>query len=487
MSLKTRFITFAVLLVGLIVVGSGITTDFFMKLLLNKEIRRGQSNLLNSFRNICEEAIATKNDFLLYTYALSLNKTVPGLAYAVFVDPKRKLTLGQNETFNKLFPNITAAQKDVKKDDPVVNYYVDHRGEQIVEIASKVISGGQMVGVARIGMMRKVVNENLAGAMNDIKRIIGGVAIGAFVVGVFGAWVQAKQLIVPISSLVECAKAIGQGNLDTRIDFNRGDEIGTLAKEFNEMAIKLKELDQLKDDFVSSVSHELRSPLSAISGYVELLSSKPLEQIMPEKRSKAFGIIRESTLRLAKFINDILDMAKIKAGRIDLHKQAFDVRAAIEELFGLFMPLFEKKRIEAKVDVPITLAPVLADGEKIKQVLTNLISNAIKFTPENGKIAIVAKEVERLVAISVSDTGIGIPKEYHHEIFERFKQVRGPREKAISAKGTGLGLAIAKGIVEAHSGKIWVESEPDKGSVFHFTLPRTAATYTHATTRLFGS
>jgi signal transduction histidine kinase len=300
------------------------------------------------------------------------------------------------------------------------------------------------------------------------------VALMSFAFGLLGALWMASQLSRPIALLAQGAKSLGDGNLDTRIEFKRNDEIGLLAEEFNTMALKLKELDQLKDDFVSSVSHELRSPLSAIAGYVELLMSKPIEQITTEKRNKAFNIIQESTTRLTQFINDILDLAKIKSGRVEIRRTSFNVKQAADEVFGLYAPLFDKKRLHSYVYVTANIAPVPADEEKVKQVITNLVSNAIKFTPEEGAISISCQETDHDITVSISDTGIGIPADYLSQVFERFKQVPGGREKMGGVKGTGLGLAIAKGIIESHGGKIWAESEIGKGSTFRFTLPKTA-------------
>jgi two-component system sensor histidine kinase GlrK len=301
------------------------------------------------------------------------------------------------------------------------------------------------------------------------------VSAAALAAGIMVSIILAGYVTRPVKMLAEGAKALGDGNLDTQIAFEREDELGLLAKEFNIMAVKLKELDQLKDDFVSSVSHELRSPLSAIAGYVELLTSRPLEEIKPEKRTKAFGIIQESTGRLTTFINDILDLAKLKAGRVEIRKSPVNVRKTAEDILNLFAPLFDKKKLTGKLEVPEDIPVVALDEEKIKQVITNLVSNAYKFTPEGGSITFHGEYDDDKITISVIDTGIGIPKEHAGQLFERFKQVPGTREKIGGPKGTGLGLAIAKGIVEAHGGKIWVESEIGQGSSFRFFLPRAAA------------
>jgi signal transduction histidine kinase len=289
------------------------------------------------------------------------------------------------------------------------------------------------------------------------------------------AFFLSSNITRPIAHLTEGAKAIGDGALDTQIPVESSDELGFLAQEFNLMAVKLKELDQLKDDFVSSVSHELRSPLSAIAGYVELLRSKPIQEILPEKREKAFEIIQLSTERLTHFINDILDLAKLKAGHVEIRPRSLNIKEMADGLESLFHPLLEKKRIEFTVDVPGNVPVIAADEEKIRQVLTNLVSNALKFTPDGGKIGISARNQTEFVQVSVSDSGPGIPEEAREAVFEKFKQIKSAMPFAGGQKGTGLGLAIARGNVEAHGGRIWIESAVGKGSVFHFTLPNRPA------------
>jgi two-component system sensor histidine kinase GlrK len=347
-------------------------------------------------------------------------------------------------------------------------------GEPVIDWAVGVELQGQDKGIAHVGFHKsqvdRLIREKTAKAQVMIL-IVSAVALG---MGVFVSIVLAGYVTRPVKLLAEGAKALGDGNLDTQIHFEREDELGLLAKEFNVMAVKLKELDQLKDDFVSSVSHELRSPLSAIAGYVELLMSRPLEEIKPEKRAKAFGIIQESTGRLTTFINDILDLAKLKAGRVEIRKSPVNIRKTAEDILNLYQPLFEKKKLTGKMEVPEDVPVVSLDEEKIKQVITNLISNAFKFTPEGGSITIRGEFDDEKIVMSVVDSGIGIPKDFVGQLFERFKQVPGTREKIGGPKGTGLGLAIAKGIVEAHGGKIWAESEIGKGSSFRFWVPRRA-------------
>jgi signal transduction histidine kinase len=475
--LRTRLSLFTILIMTLVVAGTSASTVYFLRKLLFAEQRINQKTFLDNFRKVCEEARITNDDVLLFNYINSLTKTVPGLVYASFVDTDRQLIIGRTEAFSQIFPDIAQAAALPATPDGV-SLYETFAKERVEDLATDVVVEGTSYGVARVGILQAVVEDSVASKTQRIQRIVYMVSGAAFFFGILASLWMAAQLTRPIHLLAEGAKSLGDGNLDTQIDIKRSDEIGVLASEFNIMAVKLKELDQLKDDFVSSVSHELRSPLSAISGYVELLTSKPLEQIVPEKRQKAFNIIQESTSRLTQFINDILDVAKLKSGRVEIRKSPFNIKHASEEIFGLFAPLFDKKKIQSFVYIDASVPVIPADEEKLKQVITNLVSNALKFTPEGGAISIsVQDDGEKLIA-SVSDTGIGIPKEYLGTIFERFKQVPGTREKIGGPKGTGLGLAIAKGVVEAHGGKIWAESEPGKGSTFRFTLPKVVSSET---------
>ncbi|HOW27877.1 MAG TPA: HAMP domain-containing sensor histidine kinase [Elusimicrobiota bacterium] len=492
MKLKTRLSLFTILMMTFVILGTSISTVYFLRLMLFDEIRNTQKNVLNNFRKVCEEALLTHDDVLLLNYINSLKKTVPGLVYAVFVDIDRQLVVGgrSDDAFSQIFPSFEQAKILNNAEDKVeLNTYRTHENAEVLDVATRVVLDGQPYGVARVGILQAVIEASVQERTRQVQRIVLLVSGVAFTVGILIALFMAGQITQPIHLLAQGAKSIGDGNLDTQIDIQRDDEIGLLANEFNIMAVKLKELDQLKDDFVSSVSHELRSPLSAISGYVELLTTKPLEQIAVEKRTKAFNIIQESTSRLTQFINDILDVAKIKSGRVEIRKGPFNVKQAGEDLLALFAPLFDKKKIQSFSYIKDSIPIVQADEEKVKQVITNLISNAYKFTPEGGAISISANEDNAgNVVISVSDTGIGIPKDYLSQVFERFKQVPGAREKIGGPKGTGLGLAIAKGIVESHGGKIWVESEMGKGSTFRFTLPKASSTSGKETSaaKLFG-
>lgn len=477
MKLRTRFILFSVFLTAIILVGASFSTLHFLKALVLEEISSSQATLVENLRKVCEESQISKDDILAYNYINSLQKTVRGVAYAAFVDTQRNLILGKNDELLSALGGENSVLDDAgglhTGSDPKE---VRSGGKTILNYTSDVKVASSKVGTVYLGFYQDKIEENIQQSIRQITTIILYVSAGAFLIGAVMSLIFAIQLTRPITKLMEGAQAIGEGNLDTQLDIKRKDEIGLLAEEFNTMAVKLKELDQLKDSFVSSVSHELRSPLTAISGYVELLTMKPFSELNPEKVTKALNIIQESTTRLTHFVNDILDVAKIKAGKMEIHKTGFDVKATSESVMGLFAPLFDKKKIAGRVLIGEGVPTVPADGEKVRQVITNLLSNAYKFTPEGGSITLSAQRNDSVVTVAVQDTGIGIPKQHQHMIFGRFQQVPGQKEKLSGPKGTGLGLAIAKGIVEAHGGQIGFQSEEGKGTTFYFTLPIQAET-----------
>ena len=221
-----------------------------------------------------------------------------------------------------------------------------------------------------------------------------------------------------------------------------------------------------KSEFLASMSHELRSPLNTIMGYTQLLAEETAGPLT-EKQRRFIGHIGKDSQHLLNLINDILDLSKIEAGHIELHKEFCDLQSLLTDALGMAQPLAVERGVRLEHEAQLE-AEVWGDPLRTKQVLLNLLSNAVKFTPAGGKVTVLTGEQGDQVAITVADTGIGIPPEQHAAIFDRFHQVgsttRGVRE------GTGLGLAITKTLVEQMGGRIWVESEVGQGSRFTFTL-----------------
>jgi signal transduction histidine kinase len=305
----------------------------------------------------------------------------------------------------------------------------------------------------------------------------------------------ARRVVRPLHTLQRGVERIGKGDLDFRLQIATGDEIQTLAEEFNKMAAalrdayanledkvrertqelmianeRLKELDKLKSLFLSNVSHELRTPLTAIGGLVDNMIDG-LTGPLNGKQTRYMTGIKDSTERLARLIRDLLDLSVIETGKSELKPARFSLRSLIHEVVETLKPLAMEKRISVEIARTNGDATAWADRDKITQVLTNLIVNAVKFSPAGGslKLGMAPANDGGLLEVSVSDTGPGIPPDEVERIFHEFYQISQPgREKTL---GVGLGLAISKKLVEMHGGKIRVESVPGEGSTFFFTLP----------------
>ena len=246
-------------------------------------------------------------------------------------------------------------------------------------------------------------------------------------------------------------------------------EIQEKSRQLETANERLKELDCLKSDFVSNVSHELRTPLTAIKGAVDLLL-REVPGSLTENQAHYLSRVRSNTQHLAGLINDVLDLSKIEEGKIQLDAGRVSLGGLLQEVMETVKPMAAEKPVLLEVDVPEPSALVWADRDKITQVLMNLIGNAIKFTPSDGRIGVsTANDRRGWVRVSIRDAGPGIPASEQEKIFEKFYQVT--QDGGPKPKGTGLGLAISKALVELHGGRIWVESEQGRGSTFSFTLP----------------
>ena len=350
-------------------------------------------------------------------------------------------------------------------------------------------------------------DENIESIIHDLKRrrvLFFTLIMLDFLITIVVILVLANKFTDPIISLSNMAKEIGEGQWGKEIDISSQDEIGQLARALNHMSqslmdrenqIKkaqeelkkrdevlvktnqeLERLNQLKSDFLSTVSHELKTPLTAIKGYVSLMKNKKIGPVN-EQQLKCLTIADGRVDHLNDLISDLLDLSKIEANQYAIKTRAEDLSSVIQNTISSLKPIFENKDLHLSVHVPDNLPGVQMDAPKINQVLTNLLSNAIKFTPSGGEIEVRVHPIvphtgecrEDYVQIDISDTGIGIAPDQMDKIFEKFYQV--DHSPTREYDGTGLGLPIAKEIVSRHGGKIWVKKRKGKGCTFSFTLP----------------
>jgi signal transduction histidine kinase len=241
-----------------------------------------------------------------------------------------------------------------------------------------------------------------------------------------------------------------------------------LFREIEDKSLQLEIANKHKSEFLANMSHELRTPLNAIIGFSEVLHDRMFGEIN-DKQAEYLNDIHSSGEHLLSLINDILDLSKIEAGRMELELSRFDVAGALENSMTLIRERASRNNIALALECDDEVGEWTADERKFKQIMLNLLSNAVKFTPQGGSISVRARRGNSSVEIAVTDTGIGIKPEDQQLVFEEFRQAGGDHLK--KSEGTGLGLALTRRFVELHKGKISLQSEIGKGSTFTFTLP----------------
>jgi signal transduction histidine kinase len=239
-------------------------------------------------------------------------------------------------------------------------------------------------------------------------------------------------------------------------------------KELNEANAKLRELSELKEEFLALTTHDLRSPLTVISGVISFFTSGRLGELSPEQKNMV-SMMERNTQSLIELVNDLLDASKLESGTMRLDIASIELRALFDELHEAMEPLAREKEISLKEKLAPALPPVEADRTKLRRILVNLLSNALKFTPKRGEVEVRAGLEGDRVRIVVADTGVGIAPEDVKRLFDKYEQARSRATRG--EKGTGLGLYITRQLVELHGGEIEVRSELGRGSTFSFTLP----------------
>lgn len=395
----------------------------------------------------------------------------------------------------------------------------------LASVIAPLIALGELI-YRRVGTELKVLLGDASfvqPVMTQLSNLIFFVTVIALILAAGIGILLATSISNPLAHLMKVIRELEKGNLDARSYLISNDEIGVLSQSFDRMAQeieknrseledlnrnlefrvtektqnltrayerlqlsnqnlavanreleeankKLKELDQLKSDFISIVSHELRTPLTSIKAFAELIIMKPGMALA--RQQKLLGVINSETDRLARLINDILDLTKIEAGKLSWHITELSVDEVIRSSIATMQSLADNKSIPVSLQIEPRLPVLVGDRDRLVQVLTNVLSNSIKFTPQGGKIEVTARLVQTpkpQIVVSVSDTGVGIPEEDLEMIFEKFQ--RSGDVLTNNTEGTGLGLTISRQIVEYHGGRIWVESTLGKGSTFTFTLP----------------
>ncbi len=330
-----------------------------------------------------------------------------------------------------------------------------------IEVGGRTV--GWLVSATALSLFNPLEQEFLRSVQRSI--LVAALAAGTIALLLGGLFL--RQVIAPLRRLDEAARRLAHGDLSQRVPVHARDELGRLAETFNEMAARLQRSEELRRRMIQDIAHELRTPLTVIQGNLQAI----LDGVF-EPTPETIASIHEESLLLSRLIHDLRELSLAEAGELPLHKQRVDLREVVRRAATAVQPRLEAKGVELRLELPEEPLPAEIDPQRIRQVLLNLLSNAERYTPEGGRIALRAERRGGEIRVSVSDSGPGIPPEDLPYVFERFW--RGDKARTRSSGGTGLGLAIAKQLVEAHGGKIEVESAPGRGATFMFTLPLAA-------------
>jgi len=474
MNLRLKFTLSVLIPLSLIIFSEAYAIFSAQKSYLNLQFEGERERAFQTFYRSCEEALKSNDEQQVDSI---INSIVPihnpAVVYAAFVSNYKKTFTARDDNSNIASAFLERAKRSYSA---ITETFESLTGERIYEYSSPINSvNDKYLGTLVIGFSQDYTDLKVSEGVSVISRKIKVVALIAFLFAVLGANVMAITLVKPIKLLAEAAKKIGDGEKDVEVDISSGDEIGSLARTFNDMAIKVKEADSMKDSFVSSVSHELRSPLAAIDGYCDLLIDGVTQDYPKEQQLRGLKVIKDAALRLTNFINNILDLAKMRAGKFEMKAAQVNIGDVIREIVLLFESLAFSHKKNLKCEIADGLPQVTADIEKMKQVITNILGNALKFTQEGDSITLSAALSQsygpEYIEVWIADTGVGLTKADAEKVFEKFYQVKEGEFK--KPKGTGLGLSIVWEIIRLHNGRIWAEGELGKGSVFKFVLPVT--------------
>jgi len=444
MKLKTKF---SIGILSLLTVSIGMVSAIpvlTQQRVLKKEIRQHHFQLLEGLARVSEESLYESN-----------------LVFSNFVETLRK-ERGFREAFFVDRNDIIRFHSDEQRIDmPLKNHDPNN------DFVAPILFTGKPVGFAHLVISQESINQFLKESLHENLKRVGLTTLVVLAFAWGAAIIFARRMVKPIEHIIRGMKRVSKGRLEPIHFPPRKDELGWMGREINLTIDKLKELDEMKQDFVAGVTHDLKSPLKGIQSLHAWLLKHQGEYSANELKDSLL-MLQNNTNRLNNLINDLLTTAKIESGGETIEGRLFDLRKPLEEVAEIFKMVSKEKEVSLTIESSPKPIYVWADREKVVQITSNLVSNALKYTDE-GSVTLKTGTHKDFVSIQVKDTGSGIPKEDRVKIFDKFYR---SRSNAKLAKGTGLGLFISKGFVQAHHGTMMVIPNGKKGTVIEFTLPK---------------
>ncbi len=449
-SLRSRlWLSYAIVITIALGIVTLVTLAFLIR---NPVLSRQTQERLKAAQN---SVLANPDQFIENPSALAQIKQTYNVRLVMF-DSGRNLIFDSNPNDPKLpFPrrNIFGRVAQIARD----------ANGQVWLYAFKRLSQGQVLVVAAPRPRVPVLNA-FADAL--LLPVIEGGLIALFF-SLILAYVISRWVADPLQNVVHAAQTYPSEEMKA-IPARGPHEVQDLTRAFNSMIGRVESSQKSQRDFVTNVSHELKTPLTSIQGFAQAILDETADT--PEERKQAAQIIYNEAGRMHRMALDLLDLARLEAGTADLKMSTVDVKALLQNIIEKFTPEAQRASIHLQLNLPERLPTLTGDGDRLAQVFTNLVDNALKYTPANGQVILSAANAGAEMEISIADSGIGVPKEALPRLFDRFYQVDGSRAGG-EGHGAGLGLAIVKEIVEAHNGKISVRSQVGHGTTFVIHLP----------------
>jgi signal transduction histidine kinase len=429
---------------------------------LKHQAQQDQRQYLASFALATREAVLQREDVAVLNF-MRLASQNPDIVYTAFFNPVTGSRIIQPPTLTlpplpAEFPPAGAGGRKFRLSNGI-----------LVSSLFQKVQGRGPSGWVEIGYSTQALENQI---QTQLRRWMG---LGAFTAGVtlvlgwLVSWLASKALVKPLKKISEGTRLVRQGKLDSLVQVTRSDEIGDLARDFNSMVLQLKELDAMKRDFVSGVTHDLGTPLHAIRSAANFLQNGK-GGALTDKQGEYLLMISNNTTHLIGFINNLLTVARIEAAKVEPYLEAVDVMTHLNELAALYQSQAQAKGLNLTLTKKAPYVSLISDVTMFRQIAQNLLSNAIKFT-DHGAVEMTVTEANGDFILEVKDTGIGIDPQYHELIFDKFFRVKQPKDFQ-TREGSGLGLSIVKGLTGALGGGVEIKSALGQGTLFVVKLPK---------------
>ncbi|MBS3975478.1 MAG: HAMP domain-containing histidine kinase [Syntrophomonadaceae bacterium] len=451
----------------LIIAAAILLFSFFLSVLLKEHLFRAKEEEMLKTGYYLNTLLASSRRGLLTENELALAADVAGQTAnaRVVLFNMQNGGLPEQAAWRELLADegLAGIMEGIWRGETVIRrrQFAPELGAYVVAVGVPSLAGERVTGAV---ILFSPLNE-LEGVLDQGRKVVWLSGAVLLCLALLIVYIVSRRLARPIVRVSIAAEAMASGIATADLEESGNDEIGRLVRSFNDLKNKLLTMEKMRRELIAGVSHELRSPLTAIRGFVQGMLD---DVIPPRERPRCLALVLQETNRLTAMTNDLLEMAQLEAGGIVLQKKEFDLCRLVREMAELFAVQAKSKDIELVVCGCDREAPIFADSDRIKQVAGNLLSNAVKFTPAGGRVGLGVIKGEHGTTLKVWDTGPGIPAGDLPLVFEKFYRVEKSRDAATG--GTGLGLSIARTIIELHGGHITLESD-EKGTMAKVVFP----------------